>query len=493
MISFIDIADRLEEKEDKYGSYRNEKFQEDWKPERCDDYTLPAFRVPTYNINVKGAKAKWQKGLANIYTFIKSMQHKRYKEGCTIIPIPTTAKVNLDIWGTPTSIVNARKAMCDMGLISLYTNDKFFGKGRAGKSFTYKYYKENEDCFVQFCKDNNIEPRVLKNDNYDEVANITDLYGIDKTKVRFATHLRLEKPKGVSDKKFEKALIKCLYENYPQLSFYQRLADTINLVMYKDKPEFRIRFKPNFNWAESGKSVTSIGIRATNKLVSVKKEDRPEILEEYGLTYEKDVKSSVPRLTRSMDLGAWYTGNNDFYEEIFRICEPDRDFTDKERKAVKKLYMRAYFDNSAANVGYHTWNEMDHYGSISESDVRDKMAKLREAIEKVSRGKTYGNEIFYIESCVYLGALFNLLVQGYETWVLYDCFYCKESDKFKPIVEGFRENFDNDVEQAISLGFDYFYNFKAGQGYHIVEMLQNSKQLQEGIKNKEIKKEEFSF
>lgn len=352
MISFSDIFDRLPNKKEQYGSYRNEKFEEDWEPTRCDDYTVPDFKIPTYNSNVKGAKGKWKDKLINIYTFIKYVQHKRNKDGCTIMPIPTTSNVNLDIWGTSASVSNARKFMCEIGLISLHTADKSWGKGRIGKSYEYKYYKENEDCFVQFCKDNNIIPRVLKNDEYNEVADITDFYGIDKSRVRFATHLRLKKPEGVSETKFEKVLTKCLYENYPALSFYQRLTDTINAVMYNDKPEFRIRFKPNFNWSESGKSVTSIGIRATNSRVSIKTEDRPHILEEHGLIYEKDVISSVPRLTRSMHLGAWYIDDIDFYEEIYKICEPNGDFS-KERKAIKKLFMRAYFDNSPANVGYH--------------------------------------------------------------------------------------------------------------------------------------------
>lgn len=481
-MTFKEIADRLADKKNEYGSYRNEKFEEDWKPERYTDFVVPPFNPPTYS-NAKGAKTKWRDKLTDIYTFIKTVQHKRYSDGCTIMPIPTTSKTNLDIWGTPTSIVNARNAMCEMGLISPHTTDKSFGKGRAGKAFTYKYYKENEDRFIQFCKDNGIEPRILKNDNYDEVADLLDLDGIDKSKVRFATHLRLSKPKGVSPKKFEEILTKYLYESYPQLSYYQKLADFINILLYSDKPELRIRFKPHFNWAESGKSITSIGIRATNKLVSVKKEDRQEVLDRYGFIYEKDVKSSVPRLTRSMDLGAWYIEDIDFYEEIYRVCEPDGEFTTKEREAIKKLYMRAYFDNSPANIGYHTWNEMEQFG-VAEIDVRNKMMSLRAAIEKVSGGKTYGNEIFYIESCVYLGALYIMIMQGYETWLLYDCFYCKTSEKFPSIASGLREDFIRDAERAISLGFDFFYNYQEGEDYDIGRMLQNSERLQKSIKRK---------
>ena len=44
MISFAEIADRLEERKGQYGSYRDVKFEEDWKPERCTDFVVPPFK-----------------------------------------------------------------------------------------------------------------------------------------------------------------------------------------------------------------------------------------------------------------------------------------------------------------------------------------------------------------------------------------------------------------------------------------------------------------
>lgn len=70
MISFSDIADRLAEKRAKYSFDRDEKYEKDWKPERCTDFVVPPFslRPPS---DAKGAKAKWQNKLINIYTLYK--------------------------------------------------------------------------------------------------------------------------------------------------------------------------------------------------------------------------------------------------------------------------------------------------------------------------------------------------------------------------------------------------------------------------------------
>jgi hypothetical protein len=229
----------------------------------------------------------------------------------------------------------------------------------------------------------------------------------------------------MTENQFEDFLTKCLYENYPQLKDYQELTDKINQDEYKDLPELRIKFRPKFSWSESGKMVTGIGIRATNSLATIKKEDRNEILKKYGFDRQKDVKSSVPRLTLSLNRGEWadeYT-DYDLYEQIYRYCEPTGIYNEEKREAIKALYMRAYFDNSPDNIAYHTWNAMNQEGA-SEQDVKDKMKKLREAIETVSGGKTYGSYIFFVESCVYVWALHYLTVFGkHKLWLLYDCFY----------------------------------------------------------------------
>ncbi len=57
--------------------------------------------------------------------------------------------------------------------------------------------------------------------------------------------------------------------------------------------------------------------------------------------------------------------------------------------------------------------------------VYKKMAKLKEAMEKVLGTEGFDNYVFYAESCIYLEALYLLLRKGYKVWIVFDCFYGK--------------------------------------------------------------------
>lgn len=208
-------------------------------------------------------------------------------------------------------------------------------------------------------------------------------------------------------------------------------------------------------------------------MVNVKKSDRPKILQQYGFDKEKDVKSSVPRLTLSLNSGEWVSEIEDFdlYKEIHNYCEPNIKFDDNEREAIKALFMRAYFDSSPENVAYHTWNVMNQ-DNISEQVVRDKMKDLRKAVEKVCGGRTYGNYIFFVESCVYLGALDYLLALGHKVWLLYDCFYCNGPDTVD------EKMFLKVMEASVRLSFNEFINFKLKKESAIgIEELKELKKL----------------
>ncbi|MCM1439782.1 MAG: hypothetical protein NC131_11375 [Roseburia sp.] len=450
MITYQEIVANIDKEKHIYGDI-TKKYEEDWEPVRCVKYTLPDFKAPVYS-NAKGAKGKWAKQLSKIYAFIRSVQHKRYNEGCTIMPISSRNSTNRAIWGSHVSVSANIKVMLQIGLLDYETKRCRFNSSD-NECYTYRYYVENEVKFIQLCKDNNIEPYIFKNGNYDKVIKIDDIPSFDKSRVLFKTHLRLNKPADMTKGEFADFLTKCLYENYPPLKYYQDLTNSINEAEYKDFPDLRIKFEPHFTWAKSGKSVTGIGIRATNKLVNIKKTDRPKILKAYGFDKEKDIKSSVPRLTLSLNRGEWFADEIDLYKEMHGYCEPDIEFNDDEREAIKALFMRAYFDNSAKNVAYHTWNIMNQ-DNISEHDVKDKMKGLRNAIEKVCGGKTYGNYIFFVESCVYLGALGYLLALGHKVWLLYDCFYCSGPEAVD------EKMFLRVVNMSVRMGFNEFINFE---------------------------------
>ena len=107
--------------------------------------------------------------------------------------------------------------------------------------------------------------------------------------------------------------------------------------------------------------------------------------------------------------------------------------------------MRAYFDSTEKQVGHHTWLSMNQE-NIDRQDVCNTMTAFREAIIKAEGGRLYGSDIFYVESCVYLMTLYDLLTSGHKVWQVYDCFYstgAEDDELFKYMVSsGVKLNFE---------------------------------------------------
>lgn len=63
----------------------------------------------------------------------------------------------------------------------------------------------------------------------------------------------------------------------------------------------------------------------------------------------------------------------------------------------------------------------------------------------------YGSDIFYVESCVYLMTLYDLLSSGHMVWQVYDCFYStgkEDKEQFEEMISnGVRFNFDEFVRK----------------------------------------------
>ncbi len=260
----------------------------------------------------------------------------------------------------------------------------------------------------------------------------------------------------MSKTKFERYLRLCLYQNYPFFIDTYKKVKEINKKFYKDYPEFLIRFWPSFTWGKKNKRedksnvVIGIGIRATNSFCNKKEEERDEIIKQYGFDVKHDVSSSVPRLTLSLNTGKWISESTDIYKLISEEMDPIIKFDDERRKAIKFFHMRAYFDeNSKGIVGRNAWINMTTY-QLKKDDVYDEMDKLKSAVLKVEGGKVYGNEIFYVESVIYLMVLHTILFKEKQlVWLVYDCFYGKGY--------GSQKVFDVMVSGTINGFFDMFY------------------------------------
>ncbi len=455
MITLEEIVSRLKDKTD----YTFTVNRMSWEPQRLENYVVPEFVIK--ESKAKGAETKLKNKLGKVLAFIDSVKHKRFKTGCTVMPISVTNKDNLAIWQNEKGISRAISFMIEIGLISV-ENDKYqFGAyyEKDNKSKSYRYYKENEDKIKKYCEAHDIQMFIVKNKVYNmsELKNVhTD---IDRLKVRFTSRIKLIKPAELSRAEFEKQLTLCLYKNYPGLRFHIVKANEINEKYYKDYPEFRIRFQPKFTWSDDGLYVSGIGIRATNSMTNLKKEDRKAVLNAYGFTLEKDINASVPRMTLSLNSDHWIDESEDMYELIYRVIEPAGVFTKEKREAIKKLHMRAYFDSGDKSVGHHTWLTMEQDG-IEREDVCDKMSEFRNAIVKAEGGKLYGSDIFYVESCVYLMTLYDLLSAGHKVWQVYDCFYSTGArdwyeEEGQDELEG-KGIFEEMISKGVKLNFEYF-------------------------------------
>lgn len=445
MITLEEISCRIKDKKDY--DFTTNKYS--WEPKRAENYILPELNI--IESSAKGAKGKLKNNLSKVLAFIDSVKHKRLKDGCTIMPISTTSKENLAIWNNEMGVSRGLERMEEMGLISIEDNrvqfNAFYEKDNKCK--VYRYYRENEDKIKKYCEERGIEKYIVENKVY-SMSGLKNIHkDIDKTKVRFESKLKLIKPEGISKAEFEKQLTLCLYENYPGLRFHIIKANEINNTYYKDYPEFKISFEPNFTWSQDDLYVNRIGIRATNSMCNMKKEDREKVLKTYGFNLQYDINASVPRITLSLNKGYWVDESEDLYGLIFDVMEPGGEFTKETREAIKKLHMRAYFDSTDKNVGHHTWLSMDQE-NIEREDVCNKMSELRQAIIKAEGGQLYGSDIFYIESCIYLMTLYDLLGSGHKVWQVYDCFYSTGAED--------KETFEYMVSKGVKINFTYFYN-----------------------------------
>ena len=153
----------------------------------------------------------------------------------------------------------------------------------------------------------------------------------------------------------------------------------------------------------------------------------------------------------SLNKGYWVDESIDIYELINNEFEPDKKFTKLRRNAIKDFHMSCYFDEGSDVVmGRNVWRRIDREGA-NKDETYALMGKLREAVIKAEGGRLYGVEIFFIESCVYLMALYDLLCSGIDTWLVYDAFYSKSFED--------QEQFEEMVKNSVKSSFEDFLRF----------------------------------
>ena len=428
---------------------RNDKYFE-FKPSRP---TKQVEFIP-YNIPQTRKNKSLKEQLAKTLAFIDLNKQRRFGDGITVMPIATTNKKLLSIWGSPMNV--SIKFMISIGLLAEYDSsyqfNAYYQKDNKCKQYAYNY--ETEQSIKQYCTDNNINKYRIINTTIVKTFAVEDI-PFEQSEVRFSSKLHLLKPDNYSMADFENYLMGCLYVNYPQLKHYQELADLINEVYYSDDYDRQITFKPTFTWNKGNKAVTKIGIRATNSLVSAKKEreadDAPntlykeDVLNKYNLKYEFDVKSSVPRLTYALNTGEWLDNDVDLYEmmykEFTRLCPSEQlVWNDETRKVFKKFHMNGYFDKETL-LSAHLKRQISKHTEYKKEEWKDLdyvMKSYRDSIINTVGELKYDSEIFFHESCIYMDVLFELLKTGCNVWQQYDCWYVDNevvANNIKEIVE----------------------------------------------------------
>lgn len=397
------------------------KPQVDWEPQRPkEDLETPPFVVPSYSS--KNGDFIVKNLFSHILYFIRYTQRKRFKNGQTVIEIPRENNHNLKNWNSAMGITRAIENMIKIGLIAPYNEDYSYKYHRCK---SYVYFVENEQKILDYCEENNIEifnpDKSIKKPRRPKTT--TGKLGFSDEDVIFSPNLNFPIPEGMSKGEFEDLLLIKLKNNYPQLSFFQEKVREINEKFYRDYPEFELSFRPHFKWDKNKKILNGIGIRVTNHLCNKSKKSRSWIKKRYKFTLSEDIKSSVPRFNLSINKGEWIDNDIDIYELINNEFEPDKKFTKTRREVIKQFHMNCYFSYSSSDrkLTKDIWRRMDR-SELSKTQVDDLLGRLRSAIKKVE-GNFWGSEIFYVESCVVIMTLYDLLNAGIKTWIVYDCFY----------------------------------------------------------------------
>ena len=443
-MTIIDIANEIGAK-NKMNKKAKRSDSFDWRPVMAEEYSCPVFNTPKLTIPNR-------KKMSKVLAFIDLTKPKRYAEGCTIMPIPTTSKRLISICGNQREVSRLISFMINIGLLEIESNEYQYNSDQEeyNKSKTYRYYFDNEKIIEEYCIKNDINKYIVRNYIYNPVVDKIFIDSFDNSQVRFSSKLHLLKPDNYSIAQFEDYLTDVLYDNYPLLNHYQKLADEINDKYYANYPEMSLMFSPTFTWSKGNKAVRKIGIRCTNSLVSAKKakdddEDfhgyyKEDILRKYGLTLEKDAKSSVPRVTLSLNTGEWVDEDIDIYRLIYdeyikyHHNDPVVDKFSDARESIKTLHMRSYFDDDKM-LGVHTRRAMANV--IDKAEVDREMRLYKEAVTQAEGGYLYDNEIFFHESCIYMDVLNVLLQNGFFVWQCYDAFYAKKNGVTQQEYEGY--------------------------------------------------------
>lgn len=311
------------------------------------------------------------------------------------------------------------RKLLEFGIL-IKTSDYFIPQIRS------KRYSIDNEAFLKYLNEYNIlYLHIYKNKVEEkEVRNLDCL----KDLVKFG-RLRI-------DKSFTNEEIKAAIEKaYPQIAYYRSIVEELNKTTCTASNA--IKFEESIKRSRSG-NITKIGIRATQWLScfpSINKEHikkysdgefRENILRKNWSNYDEyDVKGSVPRIARFINLNEWEDLSVDSYERIFSNFDFTKlglnsGWTEYNRQKAKELFMLLYFGGSEKEI----IKSIKDRGLFVGIDLIEPVKELKYYVMSYCGSSAKKDtSIFLHESCIYLEVMAELAKRNIKVLQVYDGFY----------------------------------------------------------------------
>lgn len=417
-------------------------------------------------LNILGRK--WKANIANLMPFIDIYRYLTYRpenhDGfINPIAVATTSDVLISIYGSQTNVSYIIKLAKKVELLKVVDDSYQFNAycEDMNRSKVYVMNKDIQDIITKISKDNNISytksniNNIIYNSN--NIRDTSENNRILEEKVRIYSNLRIANPYGDNSKEeFERRLNIILEKKYPQLITLKKEANWINeQPFYLEHPELQIRVKPHFTYSKGG-LVSKIGLRATNRIVSMKEHEngkdsgkmwRKDYLKTvFGENYQSfDIKASIYQLTHALNTNVWLDNKIDMYEEIY-----GGKFESKEqRDKFKSLCMPLYFDKSDAKAAHHMKLKAKLDEVMTDEEIDMTVIQLRTNMLNALGDKLYDSEIFLHESVIYNHVVMELVKLGWDVVQVYDGFYGVNEDKSKVLSDDISKIIDDYISDYI--------------------------------------------
>lgn len=371
---------------------------------------------------------KYKSNLYDLLLLCNSLKYMFFKPE-TVMPLSTTGKL-AETFGNYKKASRIIDIACEIGLLE-EVNGKYSYCSITTKSIHFKPNAKEYVCNKQVLENienkSNKENISILNTHISNIYNtVVDTFAV-YAKNEQKTHKYAITSKTLIDDTDENVLIG-LYNNYPYMREFQALADEINAnALVSPLEEIKFQFK--ITRGKSGK-VTKIGCRASNGIVSFKEHENKN--QDYRGTWRKDylkavlgdyeeydVHSSISNVTYLLNHGKWL--GIDCYRP-----EYGSDFDENvTRDWYKSIFMRLYFNNTVEGVAKSLFSTDVEYRKTDycKNTIRELTSNMTNFI-----GNTYGSEIFFHESCIYLLVRKELMKRGIKCSQVYDGFYFKKGE-----------------------------------------------------------------